>query len=283
MEDTGVKDIVSLKGVTVEFGGRDVLEDINLSIREKDFLGVIGPNGGGKTTLLKVILGLVKPEYGDVLVFGGSPKAARGQVGYVPQVNLFDRSFPVTVFDAVLMGRIARTRTPSYFKTIDRDKAVEALKLVGMLDRGKTQIGKLSEGQKQRVFIARALVSDPKLLLLDEPTASVDSVVEKEFYGVLNGLRDKMAIVLVSHDIGVISSYIDKIACLNRKLYYHDSKEIRKEDIEAAYKCPIEMIAHGVPHRVMGEHDGGRGKNEGRGTRDEGRGTREEGRITNNQ
>lgn len=260
MEDAGVKEIVSLKEVTVEYGGRKILEDINLSIKEKDFLGVIGPNGGGKTTLLKVILGLIEPRYGLVSVFFGGSGNARGEIGYVPQVNLFDRSFPITVFDAVLMGRIARTGFPSYFKTFDRDKTAEALRLVGMLEHRDRQIGKLSEGQKQRVFIARALVSDPKLLLLDEPTASVDSVVESEFYGVLNGLRDRMAIVLVSHDIGVISSYIDKIACLNRKLYYHDSKEIRKEDIEAVYQCPIEMIAHGVPHRVMCEHEGGHGE-----------------------
>lgn len=262
--DNGFKVIVKLEEVTVDLTGQRVLEYVNLSIKERDFLGVIGPNGGGKTTLLKVILGLITPITGRVTVFSGKPEKARGEIGYVPQVNLFDRSFPLTVFDAVLMGRIGRTGTPGYFKSHDRDKAAEALSIVGMAEgHAGRQIGKLSEGQKQRVFIARALVSDPKLLLLDEPTASVDPTAESEFYDILNGLRDRMAIVLVSHDIGVISRYIDKIACLNRKLYFHDSKEIKKEDLEAIYQCPVDMIAHGVPHRVMGEHGGEKTKDEG--------------------
>ncbi len=254
--DNGFNVIVSLEYVSVELNGQLVLEDVNLSIKENDFLGVIGPNGGGKTTLLKVILGLIKPITGKVAVLCGRPEDARGEIGYVPQVNLFDRNFPLTVFDAVLMGRIGRTGSPGYFKSYDRDKASEALRIAGMSAHADRQIGKLSEGQKHRVFIARALVSDPKLLLLDEPTASVDPTAETEFYGILNELRDRMAIVLVSHDVGVISRYIDKIACLNRRLYFHDSKEIKKEDLEAIYQCPVDMIAHGVPHRVMGEHPG---------------------------
>ena len=252
--DSGLNIIVDLKGVTVVLNGQRVLEDVNLSVKEKDFLGVIGPNGGGKTTLLKVILGLVRPSAGEVTVFFGRPEDARGEVGYVPQVNLFDREFPLTVFDAVLMGRIGRAGFPGYYKSYDRDKAAEALRIAGMSAHADRQIGKISEGQKQRTFIARALVSDPKLLLLDEPTASVDPTAETEFYDILNGLRDKMAVVLVSHDVGVISRYIDKIACLNRRLYFHDSKEIKKEDLEAVYQCPVDMIAHGVPHRVMEEH-----------------------------
>lgn len=252
-------EIVTLSDVSVEFNGSLILEDVSLVVNENDFLGIIGPNGGGKTTLLKVILGLVKPFKGDVMVLDGIPAQARGRVGYVPQVSLFDRSFPMTVFDAVLMGRIGKTGLASYYSSLDRDMAAESLERVGMLDQGDRQLGKLSEGQKQRVFIARALASDPKLLLLDEPTSSVDAAMETEFYGVLEKLRSRMAIVLVSHDIGVISSHIDKIACLNRKLYYHDSKEIRKEDLEAVYQCPVEMIAHGVPHRVMKEHQEGHG------------------------
>ncbi len=268
--DNGLNTIVSLESVTVDLNGQRVLEDVNLSIKEKDFLGVIGPNGGGKTTLLKVILGLIKPVTGEVTVFFGKPEDARRDIGYVPQVNLFDRSFPLTVFDAVLMGRIGKAVSLGYFKSYDRDKAAEALRIAGMSAHAGRQIGKLSEGQKQRVFIARALVSDPKLLLLDEPTASVDPTAESEFYGILNELRDRMAVVLVSHDIGVISRYIDKIACLNRRLYFHDSKEIKKEDLEAIYQCPVDMIAHGVPHRVMEKHGDERTKDEGRETKDEG-------------
>ena len=252
-------ELVKLKDVSVEYNGRLVLEDVSLSVNENDFLGLIGPNGGGKTTLLKVMLGLVKPFKGEVKVFARAPGESRGKVGYVPQVSLFDRSFPVTAFDVVLMGRIGKARLFSYYTSFDRDKAAEALEKVGMLGHRDMQLGKLSEGQKQRVFIARALVSEPKLLLLDEPTASIDAAVETEFYDILNGLRSKMAIVIVSHDIGVISRHIDKIACLNKKLFYHDSKEIREEDLEAVYKCPVDMIAHGVPHRVMCEHREGHG------------------------
>ena len=260
-------EIVELKDVSVEYNGRLVLEDVFLTVNENDFLGLIGPNGGGKTTLLKVILGLARPFKGEVKVLGRTPGGSRGEVGYVPQVSLFDRSFPVTVFDVVLMGRIGKTGLFGYYTSLDRDKAAAALEKVGMLEHRDMQLGKLSEGQKQRVFIARALVSEPKLLLLDEPTASIDAARETEFYDILNGLRSNMSIIMVSHDIGVISRHIDKIACLNRELFYHDSKEIRQEDLEAVYKCPVDMIAHGVPHRVMCEHKHEHGeKNGGQGS-----------------
>jgi len=247
---------VRLEQVTVELDGQTVLEDVTLSLKENDFLGIIGPNGGGKTTLLKVILGIIRPQSGIALVFGSSPRSARMQMGYVPQVSGFDRAFPMTVFDAVLMGRIGKAPIPGYYSSLDRDKVSEAMDLAGITDLTKRQVGRLSEGQKQRVFIARALASEPKLLLLDEPTASVDPEATTEFYDILNKARDRMTIILVSHDIGVISSQIDKVACLNRRLFYHDSKEIREDDLKSVYRCPVDLIAHGVPHRVMKEHDG---------------------------
>ncbi|MDI6811225.1 MAG: ABC transporter ATP-binding protein [archaeon] len=246
--------VVKLEDVWVHFDGVTALEEINLSINQRDFLGIIGPNGGGKTTLLKVILGLLKPSRGEVRVFGDTPERGRKFVGYVPQYSLFDRDFPVSVWDVVLMGRLGRMKGFKRYSEEDEKLAYEALRTVEMLDFSASQIGKLSGGQQQRVFIARALVTEPRLLLLDEPMASVDSPMQTELYGLFEKLRHRMAIVLVSHDISAVSIYVDKIACLNRRLFYHNTKEITAEDLEATYQCPVEIIAHGVPHRVLKVH-----------------------------
>jgi len=250
------KKAVTLEDVWVHYNGTPVLEGVSLSVEANDFLGVIGPNGGGKTTLLKVVLGLVAPSHGRVLVLGKPPERSRNRIGYVPQYNLFDREFPISVWEVVLMGRYGRTGLMKRYDNVDREHAREALQKVGMLEQGDRQIGSLSGGEQQRVFIARALVSEPGLLLLDEPTASVDSTMQTEFYELLEQLKQKMAIVLVSHDIGTVSIFVNKIACLNRQLFYHGSTEISAEVLEATYKCPVQMIAHGaVPHRVLKEHE----------------------------
>ena len=247
--------VVTLEDVWVHYNGVPALEGVSLSIEQDDFLGIIGPNGGGKTTLLRVILGLIAPSRGRVSVMGEPPEKSRTNVGYVPQQNLFDRDFPISIWDVVLMGRYGRTGLLRRYGSKDRRIAREALETVGMLDFRGRQIGKLSGGEQQRVFIARALVAEPRLLLLDEPTASVDSAMQTEFYELLARLKKRMAIVLVSHDISAVSVYVDKIACLNHELFYHGSKEIGTEVLEATYKCPVQMIAHGtVPHRVLREH-----------------------------
>ncbi|MFH1878255.1 MAG: metal ABC transporter ATP-binding protein [Candidatus Omnitrophota bacterium] len=251
-----MKEILTLNDVWFYYDGYAVLEGVNLSIKENDFLGVIGPNGGGKTTLLKIILGLLKPSRGDVRVFGGPVENVRGRIGYVPQFSTFDLDFPVKVFDVVLLGMLGKRGILRHFTSRDKLRAGEALKRVGLFEDKDKPVGKLSYGQRQRVFIARALVTDPELLLLDEPTSSVDPAIQSDFYELLMGLKKSMAIVLVTHDIAVISAHVEKVACLNRKLFYHDSKEIKEDDLKAVYGCSIEMIAHGVPHRVMKEHNG---------------------------
>ena len=249
------EEVIRLEDIWVRYDGVPVLEGINLSVRRDDFLGIIGPNGGGKTTLLKVVLGLVAPDCGKVFVMGRAPAMSRNRIGYVPQHNLFDRDFPISIWDAVLMGRLGRTGLLKRYGVGDRRAAESALEAVGMLDYKDRQMGRLSGGEQQRVFIARALVGEPELLLLDEPTASVDPAMQTEFYEILEDLKQRMAIVLVSHDISAISIYVDKIACLNCQLFYHGSKEIGPEILEATYKCPVQMIAHGtVPHRVLKEH-----------------------------
>ncbi|MCL0093044.1 ABC transporter ATP-binding protein [Dehalococcoidia bacterium] len=248
------KEVVHLEDVSAHYDGVPVLEGVNLSIYQDDFLGIIGPNGGGKTTLLKVILGLVEPGRGRVSVFGDTPEKGRKHIGYVSQYSLFDRDFPASVWDVVMMGRLGKTGPFRNYTKQDREATLRALEAMEILDHRDQQIGKLSGGQQQRAFIARALVTEPELLLLDEPTASVDTPLQTDFYELLGKLKERMAIVLVSHDISTISIYVDKIACLNRELYYHSSKELAAEELEAAYQCPVEMIAHGVPHRVLKEH-----------------------------
>lgn len=249
--------IVSIKNLWVFRAEHAVLENINLELGAADFLGLIGPNGGGKSTLLKVMLGLIKPDRGRVAIFDLPPAEARSRIGYMPQKTVFDQSFPVKVLDVVLMGRYSRTGLLHRYGPQDRKAALQALAAVGMGDRALREIGALSGGEQQRVFVARSLVSDPQLLLMDEPTAGVDSVQQTDFYDLLCHLnRDcGIAIVLVSHDVTAISKYVSKIACLNQRLYYHDSKELSNEDIKRAYGCPVEMIAHGMPHRVLREHD----------------------------
>jgi zinc transport system ATP-binding protein len=253
----GPREVIRFEGVWVEYDGRPVLEDIDLTVRERDFLGIIGPNGGGKTTLLRVLLGLVSPARGRVTVLGRTPNEARRFVGYVPQRVEFDDEFPISVWDVAMMGRLSQRGLLKPYTEADRLMVEEALRQVDMLDHRGRQIGQLSGGERQRVYVARALASAPEILLLDEPTASVDTRVVGGIYEVLEELNRRVTIVLVSHDIGVVSSYVKTIACLNRHLIYHESKEITADMLEAAYQCPVDLIAHGLPHRVLDVHDSG--------------------------
>jgi zinc transport system ATP-binding protein len=248
---------VSIEGVWVYRNQHPALEDICLDLEEGDFLGLIGPNGGGKTTLIQVMLGLVKPSKGEVRILGREPEQARRYIGYLPQKTFFDRSFPVTALEVVLMGRFSKAGLLRRYSLPDREAALRALEAVGLEDRAHRQIGTLSGGEQQRVLVARSLVSEPRLLLLDEPTAGVDAAQQTEFYELLSRLNGGgMTIILVSHDISAVSTYVNKIACLNQRLYYHGSRELAAEEIERAYGCPVDVIAHGTPHRVLREHEG---------------------------
>jgi zinc transport system ATP-binding protein len=246
--------IIELSHINFTYNHIPILEDITLSVHQEDFLGIIGPNGGGKTTLLKIILGLLKPTSGNITVFRKDPVEGRLSIGYVPQVFHFHYDFPITVLDVVLMGRLHEKRLGEHYTSEDRDIAQKALKYVEMLTFKEQNISKLSGGQLQRVMIARALASEPKLLILDEPLSSIDSRWQESFYLLLQQLKKTIAIVLVTHDIGALSAYVDQVACLNRRLYYHGSTKEGLQHLSDAYQCPIELIGHGIPHRVLGDH-----------------------------
>jgi zinc transport system ATP-binding protein len=247
-----MKKIVELKNVYFSYNGVPVLSDINLDIMERDIMAVIGPNGGGKTTLLKIILGLLKPSKGKVLVLGKKPEEGRKRVGYLQQNPGIDLSFPMSAYEAVIMGRYKGPL--KRYDIGDREAAYEALELVGMGKMAGRHISMLSGGQLQRVLIARAIARKPELLLMDEPLSNIDAGTQKSVYELFLRLGEKMSVVFVTHDISAISSYVEKVACLNRKLYYHGPKEGSLGKLEDAYGCPIEMIAHGVPHRVLKSH-----------------------------
>jgi zinc transport system ATP-binding protein len=251
-------EIVKLKNVGVDYNGTPVLENVNLTVEFGDFLAIIGPNGGGKSTLLKVILGLIIPDRGTATVLGRPADRNHSGIGYVPQYAFFDREFPITVREVVLTARYHKKWFPGRYNSEDKKIAEEVLQTTEMTEYADRQIGQLSGGQQQRVFIARALATGPELLLLDEPTASIDPDMKAEFYKLLARLKKEMSIILVSHDISAVSIYVDMIACLNRRLIYHGSKKITPETLEETYGCPVQLIAHGdVPHRVLKEHDKG--------------------------
>ena len=246
---------IDMNGVWFSYDKTPVLEDISFTLKQGDFLGMIGPNGGGKTTLLKLLLGILKPDRGHVRVLGETPRRARLRVGYVPQNTDLNNTFPVSVMDVASMGRLARSRMGKGFSSQDRPVVEEALHKVGMWDKRDTPIGKLSGGQRQRVLIARALVTEPEILFLDEPTAKVDPEFENNIYDFLKELNQRATILTITHDVGVISRYVKSVACVNGTLIYHEEPRITHEMLDMAYDCPIDLIAHGVPHRVLPHHD----------------------------
>jgi zinc transport system ATP-binding protein len=246
---------IEIRNLNVCYGKTCALSDINMEVPEKDFLGIIGPNGGGKTTLLKAILGLVPVTSGSIRIRGKNAGECDTVLGYVPQFSTFDRNFPISVEDVVLTGTLSRSGM--FFHKYSREKRKKATDIMKKLDvyhLREEHIGSLSGGQLQRVLLARALVKRPSILLLDEPTASVDTTLRFAIYDVLRELNRDITIIVVTHDMSAVSSYVKSLACLNTALHYHGAPKIDKETVNKVYGCPVDLIAHGIPHRVLDEH-----------------------------
>lgn len=247
--------LVTLCDVGVAYDGYDALQHVDLQIDDRDFLGIIGPNGGGKTSLVKAILGTV-PCSGSIKL---APELFRGRerlIGYMPQITNFDRAFPISVFEVVLSGLQGHHGFRTPYNREDRNRAMALIEHTGIAEVAQKPVGEISGGQMQRALLARAIISDPKLLILDEPTNFVDNRFEKELYQTLRELNDRMAIIMVSHDIGTISSVVKEIVCVNRNVHRHRSNILTPEQLRN-YDCPIQVISHGtIPHTVLEHHPG---------------------------
>ena len=245
--------IVEIKNLVVRYDEVVALEHVNLTIYDKDFIGIIGPNGGGKSTLVKAIMGIV-PYSGEIEYNTALLRHKKPHIGYLPQISSFDKAFPISVGEVVMSGLQAERGLFKGFGRSERKRVDEVLERTHLLDLRKRAIGELSGGQLQRVMLCRAIISNPKLLVLDEPANFVDNRFENELYMLLRDLNEDMTIVMVSHDLGTISSVVRNIVCVNRHVHRHDSNIITEEQLRN-YDCPIQLISHGdVPHTILGEH-----------------------------
>ena len=236
--------VIDIDNVSFNYGAVPVLENIFLKIYEDEFMGIIGPNASGKSTLLKLMLGLLEPDKGSIKKTNHDCQHHRSHIGYVPQHVNFARDFPVTVEEVVMMGHISSSSRFFKFNKDEVASAKQAMQALEIEDIAKRQIGSLSGGQLQRVLIARALVCKPNILILDEPTSNVDMRVEEDIFALLKNYSEHMTIIVVSHDIAFISGYVDRVACLNRTLVCHDTESISGKMIEELYDAPVKMIHH---------------------------------------
>lgn len=249
MSDT----VIRLEHISHAYDEKLVLEDVNLTIKRGMFIGLVGPNGGGKTTLIKIILGLLKPEKGNVFLLDEPISQFHdwNRIGFVSQkANTFNKGFPATVFEVVAMGLTAKVGYFKWMKKAHKKKVFEAIELVGMSEYAHTNIGRLSGGQQQRIFIARALVSEPSLLILDEPTVGIDHRNVERFYELLHELNTKqqLTLLLVTHDTGVMTEYATDVVCLNKRLHFHGKSEeysaLSAEALSEIYGHPVQVIVH---------------------------------------
>jgi zinc transport system ATP-binding protein len=247
--------VVTLDKVSFAYDRQLILKDVDLVIHDGEMLCMIGPNGGGKTTLLRLILGLLKPTRGRLRVFDRRPDQASHLIGYVPQYTSFDLKFPVNVMDVVLMGRLG-TRLAGPYRPADREAAHAALAEVGLGDLGHRPFADLSGGQRQRVLIARALASQPRLLLLDEPTSNVDSLAEQKLYDLLHHLNRHLTVLLVSHDLGVVSQMVTHVVCVHQEVQIHPTSALTGTAIRDMYGGNVSLVRHDHNCAVEGHrHD----------------------------
>lgn len=250
--------IIEIKDLNVGYPNKpDVLKNISFTVYDDDFLGIIGPNGGGKTTLLKSILGLIRPTSGKIKFFDNGKREPRINIGYLPQMSHIDKKFPINVQDVILSGLTLSGRIFKHYSSDDKQKAHLVAKDMGIESLLNRAIGDLSGGQLQRVLLGRAIIDNPKLIILDEPNSYVDKLFETNFYKLLGEINKDIAIMLVSHDVGTIISHVKNIACVNQTMHYHTGNDISENWLLGAYdSCPIEILGHGqLPHRVLLQHE----------------------------
>lgn len=236
--------VIELVDVSFSYEDLVVLDAVSLTVSRNEFLGVVGPNAGGKSTLLKIILGLLEPAHGRVSVLGHSPKQVRKRLGYVAQHPTFPRDYPISVMDTVLMGRLGVAKPFAGYAGVDVEAATIAMAETEIEHLARRRLSTLSGGQLQRVMVARTLVGEPEILLLDEPTANIDTRIESEIFDLLQRLNRRMTIVVVSHDIGFISGYVERVACLNRTLVCHETAAIDGQTVQELYGSDVHMVAH---------------------------------------
>ena len=267
--------LIEIKNLSAGYDSRTVLRNVNLTVYDRDFLGIIVPNCGGKTTLIKCILGLLKPTAGEILYsdkrFVTSDKQGSAaqrpaltanrsvlKMGYLPQYNSIDRKFPITVEEVILSGLSSQKSLISRFTATHREKARQVIARMGLEGLEKRAIGALSGGQLQRALLGRAIISDPALVVLDEPSTYIDKRFEARLYELLAEINHDCAIILVSHDIGTVLQQVKSIACVNETLDYHPDTGVSEEWLERNFNCPIELLGHGaLPHRILAEHKHG--------------------------
>jgi len=236
--------VIEVRGLSFAYGAVPVLENVDLSVSQGEFLGIVGPNAGGKSTLLKLILGLLEPTAGAIRVLGRSPRTASRDIGYVPQYPAFARDFPVTVEQVVLTGRLGHGRLLGGYSPQDREMARWFMTQTEIADLAQRRIATLSGGQLQRVLVARALACEPQILILDEPTANIDMRVESDIFDLLRALNRRMTILVVSHDVAFISAYVRRVACVNRTLLCHATESIDGQVIHDLYGGDVRRVAH---------------------------------------
>lgn len=249
------KSVISIEQLYFSYNSALVLEDVSLSVKEKDFIWIVGPNGGGKTTLLKLMLGLLTPKKGNVLVFDKPPSEVRSRMGYMPQVANLDPKFPVNTFDIALMGRLGNGTRFGPFRQRDKDAAERALKETGLYDLRNRPFSELSGGQQRRLLIARAIAGDPDILILDEPTANLDLVVEKELFNILKKLNERLTIIMVSHEPAFVLEFVKRVICVSRKVSEHPTCEVDGQFMGDLYGGELRMVRHDQHVHKKEKHD----------------------------
>lgn len=247
--------LIQLTDISAAYDGKTVLRHVDLTVYERDFLGVIGPNGGGKTTLVKLMLGLLKPASGSIRFFQEGKEVPEITMGYLPQYSSIDKKFPISVYEVVLSGLNKEKSLFRRFSTTQHERVREIIARMGLEGMEQRAVGELSGGQLQRALLGRALVSNPQVVILDEPNTYIDKRFEAQLYSLLEEINQERAIILVSHDIGTVLQNVKTIACVNEELDYHPDTEVPTEWLEEHFGCPIELLGHGnLPHRVLKSH-----------------------------